>query len=1004
MTLVDPRTKLVAASGAGHPGPVSGLSSAQVAERRARFGDNRLTPLPQAPWWLLYLDKFRDPIIRVLMVAAVLSILVGWVRGEHLEGVTILVTIFLATFLGFLNEFKAQGEFRLLVQAREEVPAKVIRDGEVKVVSRGELVVDDILLVATGDEIPADGLVLESLSLAVDQSRLTGETVPCGKSAEARPGSPPPGPGDYSDPWRVFRGTIVADGHGTIQLQAVGDATELGRLIRAVQEQPIEQTPLSRQLERLGGAISLLGFTGAASILVVTAARGWWSGEFRPNATEGVIALAGLAGIVIGTFPLWVTATLEFLGILGAEVTAESLFPKREGDPHRRAWSWAWRAMAVILAIGWAWRLLPPDHGPWFTAQTAQALLRYGMIVVAIIVVAVPEGLSMAVTLCLAFAMRNMLRARSLVRRLEACETIGAATVICSDKTGTLTRNEMAVAAVSLPGDTPEAGPAGQATRPGPWATTPLRVLAAEGMTVNSTAHLWLEDPARPRPVGNYTEGALLAWLFERGEDYRTWRDGFTLERQWLFSPDRKWMATLGFSARQGHRRLHVKGAPEVVLEKCSRVATTTGGWQPMTPSERRAWQERLREWQGLGRRTLGLAFREMDGEPAPPTAVPPDLADLTWLGCIGIADPVRTDVPAAVAACRQAGIQVKIVTGDHPQTAQAVARQIGLGGEGTDRPAGGAPTLLVGEEFRALDDRQAMACLPSLQVLARAKPLDKLRLVSLLQRAGEVVAVTGDGVNDAPALQRANVGVAMGACGTDTAKEASDVVLLDDSFASLARAILWGRSLYVNIQRFLIFQLSINLAAVGLTFFAPLLGLPLPFTVLQMLWINLIMDSFAALALATEPPDPALMARPPRRADRFIVTPAMITSILRFGGTCVILFLALLAWFGRNGPVGQNDLTVFFTAFVLVQFWNLLLIRNWGLDRGERRWLTDNPWFLGVLGVILAGQVFLVQFGGPTFRTVPLTWDHWLALFLLTAPTLFFPHPPPDEPRRVLR
>ncbi len=972
----------------------AGLTPNQVLERRARFGSNRFTPVPQPPWWSLYLAKFDDPIIRVLMVAAGLSILVGWVKGEHLEGITIVITIFLATFLGFLNEYKAAAEFRLLQQAREDVPAKVVRDDAVTLVPRADLVVDDILLLATGDEVPADGLVLEAVSLAVDQSRLTGESIPCEKSPiQDGPVSPGviPESDDYSHPNKAFRGTIVADGHGVIRLSAVGDHTELGRLIQAAQVMPQEPTPLARQLEKLGGVISVLGFTGAAGIFLALIGRGWWEGSFRPTVAEWSLLFVSLGGLAAGTMPMWLSATYELLAFLGFEVTPAGLFP--EGDDWQQAGKRVFWVSSVLLAFGWASGALSSVEGTGLSLRFLETLLRFGMIVVAIIVVAVPEGLSMAVTLCLAFAMRHMLNARSLVRKMDACETIGAASVICSDKTGTLTLNEMQVteAAFSCAGDRENLSGHDEQ---GNWAIGNFWPLLCEALSVNSTAHLSHEDPAGFRPIGNFTEGALLGWLLRQGADYRQYRNSFAIEHQWPFTTARKWMATQGVSSRNGNRVVHVKGAPEVVLDFCATIAAPEGH-RPMTSADRQAWLTRLSIMQEQGKRTLGFAFREND--PQLSSAEPGDdpgvgRKDLIWLGFVGIADPVRPDVPEAMMRCRQAGIEVKIVTGDHPRTAQAVASQI----SGETR-GWGNPGCLTGDEFRALDDRAAMAILPRLRILARAKPLDKLRLVTLLQRSGQVVAVTGDGVNDAPALQRADVGLAMGASGTDTAKEASDIILLDDSFSSITRAVLWGRSLYVNIQRFLIFQLSINLAALGLTLLSSLFGFPLPFTVLQMLWINLIMDSFAALALATEPPDPALMARPPRSPTSFIITPAMLSSILRFGGFCIVFFFGLLAWLARSGPVPDRHLTLFFSAFVLVQFWNLMNIRRWGLKGEGRAWLPENPWFLVILAVVLLGQILLVQFGGVTFRTVPLaSWD-WVLLFAASSLTLLFPHPEDD-------
>lgn len=1019
------------------PACFSGLSSSEVRASRERYGANVLTPPKRDPWWRLYLRKFDDPVIRILIIAAMIAIGVGVVDGKYFEGLGIVVAILLATGLAFWNEYNAAKEFDLLSKSEDEVPVQVIRDGVFTQVPRRDVVVGDIVVLGAGEEVPADGEVLAAVSLQVDESRLTGESNPAAKyPAGCAPGLPEPE--RTFDAHRVFRGTVVVDGHGTIRVTAVGDATEIGHTARAAAEEPHEQTPLNAQLDRLSKVIGVCGFGAATLTFTALVARGLLVGEIALAGGQWYFALLLLVAAGLALARVWMPIVADAFELCGRPLRLPAWLmeagepavgtgnrPERGGSRGRRWWSWSapvgaglilWAA-GTLLGIGWGW--LEPAPQTWIPAEAARQLLTYFMIAVTIIVVAVPEGLAMSVTLSLAYSMRRMAATNNLVRRMHACETMGAATVICSDKTGTLTKNEMRVQAWELP-FAQARPPEGTGTLPEPAASGDTKggvaqswsalgqSLLAEAIAANSTANLGRQPGQPATALGNPTECALLFWLEDQKLDYLACRGAFHLVRQWTFSTERKYMATLGRSAVLQVPVLHAKGAPEVVLSRCSQVLTPCGP-QPIEPY-RGHIQQQLSVYQQRGMRTLGFAFRRME-EAAEASELEEAAAEMTWLGFAAIADPVRPDAAQAVALCRRAGIQVKIVTGDNAETAQEIARQIGLAD-------GSTPGLHVsGATFRQWSDADARRWLDALTILSRAKPLDKLRLVRLLQAEGHVVAVTGDGINDAPALNHADVGVAMGMTGTSVAKEASDVILLDDSFRSIVNAVMWGRSLYENIQRFVLFQLTINVAALGLALLGPFLGVDLPFTVTQMLWVNLIMDTFAALALASEPPRPAVMDRPPRRASDFIVTPQMARAILGTAAAFIVLLVAFLLWIQGNaiqepapaglpgaaaeansalghGPsaraVTRWELTAFFTTFVMLQFWNLFNARCLGQTHSAFHGLTRNKAFLWIAAIIVVGQVLLVQFGGEIFRTTPLGPLEWLAIIAGTSVVLW--------------
>jgi Ca2+-transporting ATPase len=1014
-----------------------GLTSAQVQASRSSLGANTLTPPAREPLWQRFLEKFDEPIIGILLAAALLSTVVDlfkggvglgagglvllagllgpglvlkslrrWVpslmlvaavglfalsvAGGHpsFEGLAVMIAVMLATGVSFASEYQSDKEFEALNTTRDAIRVKVTREGSFRTINLEEVVAGDLVHLETGDEIPADGRLVTAVELSVDQSLLTGESEPVRKSLcrsdDTETGTEHSG--------CAFRGTQVVRGTGNLRVTEVGDATMVGQLARSLsQGGEVEEeagrddgdhgdqahakherirdklaisrreTPLQLKLKGLADLISMAGYVAAIAIFLVVMGRAWADGELS----------AGL---------------LPFLG-------------------------------ALLSALVYA---------------------------VIIVVVAVPEGLPMSVTVSLALAMRKMTRANSLVRQMVACETIGSATVICSDKTGTLTRNRMTVVGVQAEGLDLEIGKADwkavarETVVDGTLAPSrPLEWLALNA-AANSTAHLE-EKEGKQMLVGSGTEGALLRWLGEQGVDYRASRGAHPPLVQWHFSSERKRMATIIRKPGANSPELVVllKGAGELVLDRCDQQMEADGTIRPMDAANREKWRVRIIDQAAEAMRTIAYACRFIaDDDPRNPTDLDTLYArqeelekGLIFLGFMAIQDPVRDEVPDAVARCAEAGIGVKMVTGDNPETARAIAREIGL-------IRGENAILWTSHEFNALSDDQVKEQLPRVAVLARAQPLDKLRLVRLLQAQGEVVAVTGDGTNDAPALKRADVGLSMGIAGTEVAKEASKIVLLDDAFSTIVKAVHWGRALYENIQRFIQFQLTINLSALVIAFLGPLYGFRPPFTVLQLLWINVIMDTFAAIALCSEPPAPGLMRHKPKRRDESIVTRGMAVSILSTALFYVVTLIGLLllmrgdpsqpGWLAGEGPwmgeaagkvfaVPAGDLvgtdsgwtlgeggeavkvhftlrqtTIFFTAYVLFQVWNLFNCRSLDPRQSALRGVGGNPWFLAILAAIVLGQVLIVNLGGAVFNTVPLGWE-WGWIGGATASVLVF-------------
>ena len=854
-----------------------GLTDEQVKQSREQHGKNVLTPPQRTSLWKLYLDKYRDPIIQILLVAAFVSLILAFIEKNFMETIGIFVAVFLATTVGFYFERDAAKKFNLLTALSEEQPVKVRRNGKVMEIPRHDVVVGDVVLVEVGDEVPADGELIVCNDLQINESTLTGEPV-TEKSLE--------GGGDGAYPRNVIlRSTMVMNGRGEFVVTAVGDATEIGKVAKKSTEQTSVETPLHMQLDKLAKMISKVG---------------------------SVVSVAAFFIFLIHDI------------------------------------------------------LTNPAWGGKDYFYMAEIVLKYFMMAVTLIVMAVPEGLPMAITLSLALNMRRMLKSNNLVRKLHACETMGAVTVICTDKTGTLTQNKMQVSALELKqGD---------------------EALLDTAIALNSTAEL--NDG---KPIGNPTESALLLWLDAHGKDYEELRKQVNVLKQLPFSTERKMMATL--AEVDGETYLFVKGAPEIVMKKCiieDRMLKQTA--------------EELDEWQHKAMRTLAFAYKKIETSimrtSRTSTAEVVALLDANNLqlqAIAAIADPIRPDVPAAVQECRHAGIEVKVVTGDTAATALEIGKQIGVfEDEPENIGADGSLTsldqqMITGEQWEALSDEEAYERAKDIRVMSRARPTDKQRLVAMLQKRGEVVAVTGDGTNDAPALHYAHVGLSLGS-GTSVAKEASDMTLLDDSFKSIANAVMWGRSLYRNLQRFLFFQLVVNVAALLLVLGGSVIGTEMPLTVTQILWVNLIMDTFAALALASLPPSHEVMKDKPRKASDFIINKSIGFGILFCGIVFFLVMFALLVYCERRGKGGVDvhELTMFFTTFVMIQFWNLFNAKAlMSHHTAFRHFLKDKGMIL-VLVLVLVGQWIIVTFGGEMFRTTPLSLHEWLLIIGSTSVVLW--------------
>ena len=878
---------------------INGLNDQEVLASRQKYGENLLTPPAKEPMWKRFITKFEDPLIIILLVAGIFSIAISFYEyyGLHegtevfFEPVGIFIAILLATGMAFFFEEKANKAFSVLNQVNDDEPVEVIRNGNTTQITKQEVVVGDVVRLNTGSEVPADGTLLQAISLNIDESSLTGEPI-CHKSThEADFDKEATFPTNY-----VLRGTKVMEGHGLFRVEKIGDNTENGKVFVASQIDNSVKTPLTEQLERLGKLITWASYTIAALILIA-------------------------------------------------------------------------RIIMFFSNFSFEW------------VRFLQYLLDSIMICVTLIVVAVPEGLPMAVTLSLAYSMRRMLKTNNLVRKMHACETMGATTVICTDKTGTLTQNQMRVSEMAIDRETEE-----------------HKALAREAIAVNSTASLDFTDNHHPTALGNPTEGALLLWLNDQGYDYRQLRTEAEVIDELPFSTERKCMGTLVRSAQlPGKTILYIKGATDIIRNYCSSIMGN------------RSWDEisnQLLTWQNQAMRTLGFACMLIDDDNLHEGVIPTLLdtikqtgKGLTFQGIVAISDPVRKEVPAAVRECLDAGIDVKIVTGDTPGTAKEIGRQVGLW---TEKDCDNC--VITGPEFEALSDEELSKRINNLKIIARARPMDKKRLVEALQAQHQVVAVTGDGTNDAPALKAAHVGLSMGD-GTNVAKEASDITIIDNSFRSIGRAVMWGRSLYQNIQRFILFQMTVNVAACLIVLAGALMGTQSPLTVTQMLWVNLIMDTFAAMALASLPPSESVMHDKPRNRKSFIINPAMTRLIIGVGCLFFVILLTLL-YMLEHAPIqsmtdfltwqntGHHELTnhelsIFFTLFVMIQFWNMFNARAFATGRSAFH-LKGCKGFGGIALLIFVGQIIIVQCGGRMFNVTPLSLSDWLIIVTSTSAVLW--------------
>ena len=888
-----------------------GLTAAEVETSRKTHGANLLTPPEKASLWSQFVEKFNDPLIKILLVALVLSIGISCYEvmalGEpatvFLEPLGIFIAITLATLVGFLVEVNANKKFEMLNKVNDDVPVKVLRDGNITPVPRKDVVVGDIVILETGDEVPADGHLLDSMTLSVNESTLTGEPVIKKSHIEAHFKK------DATYPTNMMlRGTTVTEGHGVMRVEAVGDSTEYGKVYVEAQIENTIKTPLMQQFDRLGKMISYGSYIVGALIVI--------------------------GRLAIFDYSAYDLLSVQFINY----------------------------AMVTV------------------------------MLAVTLIVVSVPEGLPMSVTLSLALSMRRMLQSNNLVRKMHACETMGATTIICTDKTGTLTQNRMQVWEAQFYGLRDKCQLAADDVE--------SRIIS-EAISCNSTAFLDCSNPEKPVALGNPTEGALLLWLRDAGCDYLEIRDQCEVLAQVPFSTERKYMATVVRSKELGCNVLYVKGAPEIVYGLCN---STTGD---VAEAEIKA---SLAGYQAKAMRTLGFARQLLAEGEMPIIDGKLQQCDLRFTGIVAISDPVREDVPDAISDCIEAGIKVKIVTGDTPGTAREIGRQVGLwtDDDSDDR-------IITGPEFAALSDDEAAKRALAIKIMSRARPGDKSRLVNLLQQQDEVVAVTGDGTNDAPALNAAQVGLSMGD-GTSVAKEASDITIMDNSFTSITKAVMWGRSLYQNIQRFILFQLTVNVVACVIVGIGAFMSYQSPLTVTQMLWVNLIMDTFAALALASLPPSEEVMAHKPRRRTDFIVSRRMMWFIGGIGiGFTLFLFglmqylkqchIASLAEFSLSGyistffdfhyapsdEISLYDHTIFFTVFVFLQFWNLFNAKSFASGHSAFWKLGESKVFFTTLLMIFVGQILIVEFGGQMFNVHEggLRFADWVAIVTGTAPVL---------------
>lgn len=953
-----------------------GLNSKQVEESRAKHGNNVLTAFKRESLWEKFIGNFDDPVIRILLIAAFIAIGIGFYTGSFIDGIGIIVAILLATFLAAINEYRANKEFEILMKYNEEKQVEAIRDFKKTSIDKKDIVVGDILILREGSEIPADGEVLEAENLKVDESSLTGESIPFSKmtkqEAEGRTFE------RAFKPFELLRSTIVVEGACVMKVSAVGNNTGIGKILVEVIEEEDVQTPLNKQLDQLSKFIGVVGFSVAFLTFFALFFRNVFINEaFAFSNSQWYFLTVLFFGILTMLYKVWMPIVYDAYELLKIEKEP----PKDVEEQGILLWLKYFGIgggfILAFLAVPYLTGIVA-DYRDYFPSlQALDKIVEFFMLAAVLIVVAVPEGLVMSVVLSLSYSMRKMKLENTLVRKLSATETMGAATVICTDKTGTLTENKMSVSEfrMQLPEDHP---------------------LILESIAVNSTASLDVtesEGRRKAKRIGNHTEAAIIDYLHQKhGFNYEFYRGGFSTAVKKPFSTEYKYMATYGLSKEVPGYVNYIKGAPEIILDKCHSILDGESAI-PITSDRKQILWDEIKSFQKKGHRVLCFAHKSdcdnFDGN------------DYVYLGFVAISDPLRKEVAEAMTWSEAAGIDVKIISGDAPLTTQTIAEEAGIWSKGNEAEKW---LHLSGEEFRKMSDEEILLCCKNIKIISRAKPEDKKRLVTLLQKADEIVAVTGDGVNDAPALKSADVGLSMGS-GTDLAQEASKIVIINDSFFSIMNGVKWGRSLYQNIQRFILFQLTINVATLLIAMLGPFIGLEIPLTAVQLLWINLIMDTFGALALATEAPSPEVMKEKPRNSNAFIVTREMTKNIFTDSLVFVGILLAYLFYSDLHKPssLSPEELlykeSIFFTLFVLLNFWNLFNAKVFGMKKSVFSGFFENRGFLIIAATIFVGQILMIQFGGDFFRTIPLHLNDWLFVIGFTSLVLWF-----GEIRRFFR
>ncbi|MEG2492975.1 MAG: cation-translocating P-type ATPase [Rikenellaceae bacterium] len=920
---------------------MKGLNDQQVQDSRNKHGENIITPPKRDSILKLFLEKFEDPIIKILIVAAFLSIGIAFVDGNFTETIGIITAIILSISIGFWFEWDAGRKFDILNSVNDQTPVRVIRNGQVTYIDKKDVVVGDIVMLESGEEVPADGKLLESLSLGINESSLTGELFVHKTTIESEFDSH----ATYASNM-LLRGTMVVEGNGIIEVEHVGDATEYGGVAIASTANSAEKTPLTKQLDKLAGIISIAGASISFTVFAVLFIR-YIVSHAQAIGETPLLTLY----IVVGSL---IIISLKDITSLINNITSR-LSSKAKLLPTMRPSIWYTLAVlffAVSMAIISSNGIDLLAATSWLDIKSLSVLLDFFMIAVSLIVMAVPEGLPMSITLSLALNMRRMLKSNNLVRKMHACETMGAINVICTDKTGTLTQNVMTVSDMVIAKDVDSK-------------------IMEEGIAVNSTSHLdYSKGGERPLAIGNPTESALLLWLATQGVDYKKLRESHEIVDQLAFSSEKKCMLTLTKSnVLGGSKVLYIKGAPEVILAKSN-----------LTPEQKKEYEDLLSSYQRQAKRTLAFGYAEVEGDNC--DALFKD-TKFNLLGVVSITDPIRTDVPGAIKQCLDAGIKIKIVTGDTPATAIEIARQIGLWDDESDTME---ENHITGTAFAALSDEELFERVLLFKIISRARPSDKQRLVQTLQKKGYVTAVTGDGTNDAPALNFANVGLSMGS-GTSVAKEASDITIIDDSFTSISMAVMWGRSLYRNIQRFILFQLTINVIALGVFLIGVIFGSEPPLTITQILWVNIIMDTIAAAALASLPPVSSVMQDKPRKESDFIISKKMASNIFGLGGTMIVLLSVFLYFLNQWFTNTIQIQTIFFTTFVMVQFWNMFNAKVFQSGYASAfKDFAKNRVFFSISTFIVIGQIAIVNLGGEMFRCAPLSFKEWILIISCTS------------------